>query len=213
MYIQTRAFNQANATKVKNMCLMNVRTGYGIAPRHATAWQAWLNTPQFTNDIPNGVDVPVYFSYTTTINGVRDNYGHIGVRLANGKFWSDGTVYPNLASYRLTHPTVHYRGWSTHVNGIQVIKYQPPTHNFNMPPVGSRIQLLPVDTRTTFKAGTTTQAGTIRVNANDFIYVVRGYDSKYPNRIIINSASAGGNGVSLALYYLNGAIIPKWRRV
>lgn len=80
-----------------------------------------------------------------------------------------------------------------------------------MPPVGSKIQLIPVDTRTTFRAGTTTQAGTIHVSDNSFIYTVRGYDSKYPGRIIINSASAGGDGVALALYYTSGALIPGWK--
>lgn len=84
---------------------------------------------------------------------------------------------------------------------------------FNMPPIGSLIQLLPTDKRTTFRAGTTTQVGTINVNANDFIYIVRGYDPKYPNRIIINSASAGGNGVALALYYTNGQRIPGWKQL
>lgn len=84
---------------------------------------------------------------------------------------------------------------------------------FNMPPVGSLVQLLPKDTRSTFKPGTTTQVGTINVNAGDFIYIVRGYDPNYPGRIIINSASAGGNGVALALYYTNGQRIPGWKQL
>jgi murein DD-endopeptidase MepM/ murein hydrolase activator NlpD len=87
------------------------------------------------------------------------------------------------------------------------------TPKFNMPPVNSRIQLLPRDTRTTFKAGTTTPAGRINITNNSFIYIVRGYDSRYPNRILINSASAGGNGVALALYYTNGTVIKGWKRI
>lgn len=83
----------------------------------------------------------------------------------------------------------------------------------NMPAVGSKIQLIPKDTRTTFKAGTTTKAGSINVKDNTYVYQVRGYDSKYPGRIIINSASAGGNGVALALYYTDGKLIPGWKRV
>lgn len=79
--------------------------------------------------------------------------------------------------------------------------------------VGKQIQLLPVDTRTTFKAGTAEVAGHIRVTDNTFIYTVRGVDKKYPNRVIINSKSAGGDGVSLALQYLNGQTIPGWKKV
>lgn len=94
-----------------------------------------------------------------------------------------------------------------------VLRPKRQAAGMKLPPVGSAIQLIPVDERTTFKAGTTTKVGTIKVNAWDFIYTVRGYDPKYKNRIIINSKSAGGNGVSLALYYLNGQIIPGWKRI
>lgn len=82
-----------------------------------------------------------------------------------------------------------------------------------MPPIGSAIQLIHPDKRTTFRAGTTTQAGTINVKDNTYIYTVRGYDSRYPGRIIINSASAGGNGVALALYYTSGVRIEKWKQL
>ena len=88
-----------------------------------------------------------------------------------------------------------------------------PKPVFKMPKVGSKIQLIPKDKRTTFRAGTTRVAGTINVTDNTFIYTVRGYDKKYPNRIIINSASAGGNGVALALYYTSGKKIEKWRAI
>lgn len=89
----------------------------------------------------------------------------------------------------------------------------PPKVTSTMPSVGSSIQLVPQDVRTTYRAGTTIVAGTIRVTDNSFVYRVRGYDPKYPGRIIINSASAGGNGVSLALFYTSGALIPGWRKV
>ena len=82
-----------------------------------------------------------------------------------------------------------------------------------MPKVGSKIQLIPKQTRTTFKAGTKSRAGSIKVTDNSFIYTVRGYDAKYPNRILINSKSAGGNGVALALYYTSGANIGGWKQV
>lgn len=211
MYRQIRNFNQDKAGTTRLMCLRNVRLGYGIGPVHATAWQAWMNTPQFTKDIPSGVAVPLFYSYTTTINGVRDNYGHVNVRLPDGRIWNDGRIWANLTVFRASHPSLRYRGWSTHLNGVEVIKYQAPF--YAMPPIGSRIQLLPHITRTTFRSGTTAVAGRINVNANDFFYFVRGYDSVHPNRIIINSASAGGNGIALALYYTDGRRVENWRQV
>lgn len=203
-YKQTKSFNQALGGAVKGFCLRNVRLGYGIGPKYDTAWQSWQNAPQNGGDIPTGVDVPVYFSYFSA--------GHIGVRLANGQFWSDGKVYSSLTAYRVTHPLVVYRGWSTEVNDVVVIQYvADPT--YKMPPVGSKIKLTKGTIRNTFKAGTTTVAGTIRVTDNSFIYNVLGYDPKYPNRIIINSKSAGGNGVALALYYTSGAKIDGWQQI
>lgn len=215
MYKQLKPFIQTQAGTVKGMCLRNVRLGYGIAPKYDTATDAWNNTQQMTGDIPTGVDVPLYYSYTTTINGVKKDYGHINVRLANGQVWNDGKIYSSLTSYRFFHPSVRYRGWSNAVNGVAVIQYvqAPPVQPNKMPPIGSRIQLLPVDTRSTFKAGTQTTAGTIKVTDNSFIYTVRGYDSKYPNRILINSKTAGGDGVALALYFTNGVRIPKWQQI
>lgn len=94
-----------------------------------------------------------------------------------------------------------------------VLRPKPVPVPSKMPPVGSRIQLLPRQNRTTFRAGTTTPAGVIRVTDNTFIYTVRGYDPVYGYRVIINSASAGGNGIALALYFTNGNIIGGWRQV
>jgi murein DD-endopeptidase MepM/ murein hydrolase activator NlpD len=79
-----------------------------------------------------------------------------------------------------------------------------------MPAVGQVINITKGTTRGTYKAGTTTVAGTIKATDTTFNYTVRGYDPKYPNRILINSASAGGNGVALALYYTNGTRIEGW---
>jgi len=83
-----------------------------------------------------------------------------------------------------------------------------------MPAVGSVVVLSKGVNRGTFKAGTTIVAGTIKPTDNTtFRYTVRGYDPRYPNRILINSASAGGNGVALALYYTSGAKIDGWRTI
>lgn len=81
---------------------------------------------------------------------------------------------------------------------------------FSLPAIGSKIRLIPRDIRTTFKAGTKRIAGSINVTDDTFIYTIRGYDKKYPNRGLINSRSGGGDGVALALYYTNGKKIEGW---
>lgn len=89
----------------------------------------------------------------------------------------------------------------------------PPPSPYKMPAVGSKVQILKGVTRTTFKATTTQIAGHIKATNDSFIYTVRGYDSKYANRILINSVSGGGNGVALALYYTNGSRVDGWKQV
>lgn len=86
-----------------------------------------------------------------------------------------------------------------------------PKPKFKLPAKGKTFKLSKGITRTTFKNGTTKVAGHIRVKDNSYIYVVRGVDKKYKNRVVINSKSAGGNGVSLALYYTNGKRIEGWK--
>lgn len=203
MWKQIRNFDMSKATTQKGYCLRNVRTGYGIGPKYASAWDSWLNSTRRTSAIPSGVAVPIYFWW--------GQYGHVGVQLPDGRFWSDGTIYSSLTRYRLTHPAVIYRGWSEEVNDVPVLAWEQP--KYNMPPVGSKIKLAKGTSRTTFVAGTVKKAGTIYVKDDSYIYTVRGYDKFYPNRIIINSASAGGDGVALALYYTNGTKIDGWTKV
>lgn len=121
MWQQVKPFNQSTAGKTKNMCLANVRSGYGIKNILPDAWTAWQNTEQHKGTPPAGVDVPIFFSYTATIDGQRKNWGHIGVQLKNGKFWSDGVTYANIAAYTANHSPV-YVGWGESVNNERVIK-------------------------------------------------------------------------------------------
>lgn len=96
---------------------------------------------------------------------------------------------------------------------FRIWKPAPPKPKYKMPKLGSKIKLTPGVRRTTYKAGTTRKAGRIWARNNSYIYTVRGYDKKYPNRILINSKSGGGKGVALALYFTNGKIIPGWKKV
>jgi hypothetical protein len=203
-YKQSVYFNQNTAGKVAGYCLQNVRRGYGIASKYPYAITAWEHTQQHKDhNIPGGVDVPVYYTY--------GSYGHINVKLKDGRCWSDGKLYASVNDYLSKHPSVHYLGWGESVNDVRVIEYvaDAPT----LPAVGSRIHLISPQTRTTWKVGTAQAAGHIRVTDNTFDYIIRGYDPKYPGRAIINSKSGGGDGVGLALYYLNGSIVDGWKQI
>jgi len=207
-YKQLRAFNQSLAGTTYEYCLQNVRRGYSIASRYPTAWDAWLNTQRHANrSVPTGIDVPLFYYYKPGLT----NYGHINVRLASGKVWSDGEIFASIADYEAKRAP-DFVGWGESINGVGVIQYVPDPVS-KLPPVGSMIKLIPVQTRTTWVVGTTNIAGHIKVTDNTFIYTIRGYDSKYPGRAIINSASGGGNGVGLALYYNNGSLVDGWVKV
>lgn len=119
---QDIAFNPAQAGTIHNFCLDNVRKGFGIENKYASAWQAWENTQQHPDrNIPDGLDVPLFYSYTANIDGVTQNYGHINVRLADGTVWSDGTIYANLDAYLYNHYP-QYVGWGESINDFKIIE-------------------------------------------------------------------------------------------
>jgi hypothetical protein len=209
MWKQTKSFNKALGGSRHLWCLRNTRLGFGIGPKYANATQAWNNTQKHQDrNIPLGIDVPLFYSYTVA----KVNLGHINVRLANGTVWSDGAIYRSLEAYEAAS-SPKYLGWGESINGVRVINYvaSPTPAPSTMPAPGSRIKLSNGTRRTTFRAGTQTQAGILKVTDETFIYTVRDYDPKYPNRILINSRSAGGDGVALALFYTNGARIEGWQ--
>ncbi len=125
-------FDVNKAGTTPNMCLDNVRRGYGIPAKYGSAWEAWLHTQQHPDrNIPMGLAVPLYYSYTATIDGVTDNFGHINTLLPDGRVWSDGKYYANLDAYLANH-TPKYVGWGESVNDVKVItgeNMNPSTQN------------------------------------------------------------------------------------
>lgn len=143
------------------------------------------------------------------------------VGVSVGQFIPEGTVIATSGNTGFTTgPHLHhdtrenFTAWnasfSNYVDWEKMLAAVTPPSTAKMPPIGSKIKLAKGTTRTTFKAGTTTVAGTIRVTDETFVYTIQGYDPKYSNRVLINSKSAGGNGVALALYYTNGVRIDGW---
>lgn len=116
-------FNQSKAGNKPLLCLQNTRLGYGIGAKYSTAWQAWLHTQQHPDVNYPALEVPLYYSFTHTINGVKDNYGHINVRLKDGRVWSDGKIYANLPDFESKFTNVHYVGWGESINDVDVIGY------------------------------------------------------------------------------------------
>lgn len=206
MYKQMRPFDIAKGGNKYGLCLQNVRLGFNIpVVKYHTAEEAWHNTKQHVDrNLPAMVAVPLFYKF--------GNDGHVNVRLSNGEVWSDGTIYASLDDYLAKHPLVTYRGWGESVNDVAVLAYAPDEkpQSYDMPPTGSRIKLDPgVSPRTTFNSNGE-KVGQININDDTYIYVVRGV---HGNRVVINSASGGGNGVELALYYLTGEKIPGWKKV
>lgn len=121
---QVRSFNPSSAGTTKYLCLANTRKGYGIAPKYANAWQAWLNTQQHTDALPSGVAVPVFWELWLTLDGVYKNYGHIAVSLPDGRIWTDGRYYANIDTLNRYYlgGKGRYVGWGESVNDVKVVE-------------------------------------------------------------------------------------------
>lgn len=130
-FIQAISFDTNKGGRIPNLCLDNVRRGYSISNKYGSAWEAWEHTQQHQDrNIPDGLDVPLYYSYTATIDGVTKNYGHINVRLSNGTVWSDGNIYASINAYTANH-SPKFVGWGESVNDFKVLK------GGNMPTIAS----------------------------------------------------------------------------
>lgn len=121
-YTQVIPFDTSKGGTTPNLCLDNVRKGYGIGNKYSSAWEAWEHTEQHPNrDVPLGLDVPLYYSYTVSLDDTpARNYGHVNVRLANGTIWSDGHVYASIEAYESIH-TPKFVGWGESVDDFKII--------------------------------------------------------------------------------------------
>jgi hypothetical protein len=145
------------------------------------------------------------------ING--SPYGHIGIADSPAGTITVGTLEQNGATGNgagTAGDAIRVRGipkWR--VVGVLRPKTAIPAAG-TMPGVGSSIKLAKGTSRSVFKPGTTTIAKTITVTDETYVYIVRGYDAAYPNRILIQSA---GVQVALALFYTNGQRIDGWSQI
>lgn len=133
-YKQVRRFYKSKGGSRPGWCLANTTAGFQIPNKYPSAWEAWKHTEKHAGVPPKGLDVPVYFSYYATIDGIYKNWGHIGVRLKDGQFWSDGVTYPSIASYTNNHAP-KYVGWGESVNDYKVIEKEEALVIEEQPPV------------------------------------------------------------------------------
>lgn len=197
-------------------CLVYARNIFNVAAKYGTAALAHANAVyKHTDALPTDVSVPVWFSWKVD--------GHVAVNVPGQGVYSTTSattghrVFPSIQAVA-EYIGGTYLGWSEDIDGVRIA--QPianptpsPVQPHGLPSIGSAIQLIPTQVRTTYRPGTATVAGSINVTNNAYVYTVRGYDAKFPGRILINSASAGGNGTALALYYTSGALISGWKVV
>ena len=114
-------FDQSKGGTRPLFCLDNVRRGYGISNKYGSAWIAWQHTQQHFDPPPPNLDVPLFYSYTVKIDGVTANYGHINVRLKDGRVWSDGYTYQSIEAYTSTHAP-KYVGWGESINDFKILE-------------------------------------------------------------------------------------------
>jgi len=206
MYKQLRTPNLNHTGKPK-LCLKFARECVKVSNKYLTAWNAWsASQRKHTEPLPN-VMVPVWFTWTGTIDGVRKNYGDVawyvpgrgvfGSPLSggSGNRW-DASVEERA---RVIGGGARYVGWTEDINDVLVVTREvppavtpkPPTGHRYAHTVGRRVVLVPKDGKWKFyKPGTDTVAKQfIGLNGESWKIIDTG--SK-PNRIVVNSAVSGG---------------------
>lgn len=200
---QVRNWNESKGGRVVNSCLANTRKGFDIAPHYGTAWQAWNGTQKHTaRDYPAGVYTPIYFSYTTTIGGKKENYGHIGTRYPDGTFWTDGRKFSSVEEYE-RQKAPKFVGWGESINGVRVIQWIDEPKPAPAA-TGKRLYFTPIGQTATFYP---VRGGTFAMKIKDASYNWNIIENQ-GNRVKVYSASAGGDCWVYLTYTATGKPIP-----
>ena len=112
MWEQVKSFNINKMGTKKGMCLQNVRLGFGIPSKYASAKEDMqankkAGTLHSMSSLPTNVAVPVYVDSTS-------QYEHIIVS-DRGTFYSDGKKI-SKSTYK------SYFGWGELCDGVRVVK-------------------------------------------------------------------------------------------
>lgn len=114
-YKQLKSFDIAKMGRRIGYCLANVRQGFGIAPKYASAKDAMLGnknagTLHDISTLPTNVAVPVFLDTSSP-------YEHVIVS-DHGVLYSDGKRLTSLAGFKAF-------GWGEYLNGVHVVEQVP----------------------------------------------------------------------------------------
>ena len=104
----------------KGLCLVFVRTCYGINAKYPSAAEAWKNAKnkhvtQSLADAPVGA--PVFFSVP------GNKYGHVAIYLGGGNFRTNYSARGTVITAKLGDPvfrTMKMLGWTEDLNGVDI---------------------------------------------------------------------------------------------
>jgi hypothetical protein len=110
-------------------CLQYARRVFGRPAVEPTAWAAWQASKFKHQDrkFPSGVAVPVWFNWWGDVGSGRYQYGHVAVRMPDGKVWSSPLTGNGRAWFNSVDDLVRafgggmkYVGWSEDISGARV---------------------------------------------------------------------------------------------
>lgn len=108
-------------------CLAYVEQVFGVKnDPDPDAWHGWLNTKfKHTDLVPTDVAVPVWFSWTGTIGGITQNWGHVAVSTPTGVYTnplngSGHKVFPSVQALATAYG-VKYVGWSEDLGNLRIV--------------------------------------------------------------------------------------------
>lgn len=163
-------------------CLRFTQSVFNAPVRYASAWQAWLNAPgrRTNSSYPRNVAVILWFSHWGTYQGVYRNWGHVAVRLPNGRILSSpvtGYGQRLFTSVQQLERELNskYVGWSTGINGKIVVEEKMTNAEMKKlaKMVADEILNRPINSGGVKEGGKKTLAGVIRWTDHQWASVKR----------------------------------------
>jgi LysM repeat protein len=121
-----------SVTDEPGMCLRFTQSVYNAPVAYSCATEAWeAATQKYGHRQLPLVSVPVWFSWTGTINGVTKDWGHVAAWvpglgiLSSPKSWGQGNSQSVYASIEEVEAWLgaKYVGFSADLNGLQIATY------------------------------------------------------------------------------------------
>lgn len=110
---QTRNFDLSKMGTTPGMCLQNVRIGYGIGPKYASARDA-MNAAKANGTFHEGLDIPTDVAVPIFAE-TGSPYAHVMVDYY-GDVYSDGKHLTTLKGMKVL-------GWSETLNDVRVVEF------------------------------------------------------------------------------------------